>query len=70
MEKESYKKWLKIGKKREELDPNIDANVFASLMTNQEEYIKKTILDVAKENLKKGKKKNGRRKSSKRNGKN
>ena len=67
--KNAYEKWKQIGNKRAKLDPDIDASVFAQLMANQEEYIKKTIQDVAKENLNKRKNKNARRKSSKRNGK-
>ena len=68
--KNTYEKWKQIGNKRAKIDSDIDASVFAQLMTNQEEYIRKTIKDIARENLKKRNKKNARRKSSKRNGKN
>lgn len=70
MEKKSrnFKKWERVLKKDKDLSPDVDVSVCAQLLANQEEFEKKTILDIAKENFKR--RKNARRKSSKRNGKN
>ena len=71
MEKKSrnFKKWEMFLKKDKNLSPDIDIGICAQLLANQEKF-EKTILEVAKENFNKRKKKNARRKSSKRNGKN
>lgn len=70
MEKKSrnFKKWERFLKKDKDLSPDIDIDVCAQLLANQEKF-EKTILDIAKENFNK-RSKNVRRKSSKRNGKN
>ena len=51
-----------------DLSPDIDIDVCAQLLANQEEF-EKTILDVAKENFNK-RRKNARRTAGKRNRKN
>lgn len=63
----NFKKWERVLKKDKDLSPDIDIDVCAQLLANQEKF-EKTILDIAKENFKR--RKNARRKSSKRNGKN
>lgn len=70
MEKKSrnFKKWERFLKKDKDLSPDIDIDVCAQLLANQEKF-EKTILDIAKENFNK-RRKNAGRKSSKRNGKN
>jgi 1,2-phenylacetyl-CoA epoxidase PaaB subunit len=69
MEKKSrnFKKWERFLKKDKDLSPDIDISVCAQLLATQEKF-EKRILEVAKENFKR--RKNVRRKSSKRNGKN
>ena len=69
--KNNYETWKRIANKFAKIDPDIESSLFAQLMTNQENFIKKnkTILDVARENFKK-RKKNARRTSGKRNCKN
>jgi len=44
-------------KKDKDLSPDIDISVCAQLLTNQEEFEKETILDIAKKNFKKKRKK-------------
>ena len=71
MEKKSrnFKKWERVLKKDKDLSPDVDINICAQLLANQEEFEKKTILDIAKENFKR-RKKNDRRTTGKRNRKN
>ena len=52
----NFKKWERFLKKDKDLSPDIDINVCAQLLANQEKFEKKTIMDVAKENHKKNKK--------------
>ena len=70
MEKKSrnFKKWERCLKKEKDLSPDIDIEICAQLLANQEQF-EKTILDVAKENFNK-RRKNDRRTSGKRNRKN
>jgi len=58
MEKKSrnFKKWERFLKKDKDLSPDIDIGVCTQLLANQEEF-EKTILDVAKENFNKRRKK-------------
>lgn len=63
----NFKKWERFLKKEKDLSPDIDIDVCAQLLANQEKF-EKTILDIAKENF--NRRNNARRKSSKRNGKN
>lgn len=64
----NFKKWERFLKKDKDHSPDIDVDICAQLLANQEKF-EKTILDIAKENFNK-RIKNDRRKSSKRNGKN
>lgn len=70
MEKKSrnFKKWERFLKKDKDLSQDVDIELCAQLLANQEKF-EKTILDVAKENFKK-RSKNARRTSGKRNRKN
>lgn len=70
MEKKSrnFKKWESFLKKDKDLSQDVDIELCAQLLANQEKF-EKTILDVAKENFKK-RSKNARRTSGKRNRKN
>ena len=71
--KNHYETWKRIANRQAKIDPDIEPALVAQLMTNQENFIKKnkTILDVARENFKKKKKKNNARcTTSKRNSKN
>ena len=52
----NFKKWERFLKKDKDLSPDIDINVCAQLLANQEKFEKKTIMVVAKENHKKNKK--------------
>ena len=63
----NFKKWERFLKKDKDLSPDIDIDVCAQLLANQEKF-EKTIMDVAKENFKR--RKNARRNSGKRNRKN
>ena len=57
--KNHYETWKRIANRQAKIDPDIEPALVAQLMTNQENYIKKnkTILDVARENFKKKRKK-------------
>ena len=56
MEKDNYKKWENFVKKNKKPTEDIDVSLCATLLANQEKFEKKTIMDVAKENHKKNKK--------------
>jgi hypothetical protein len=54
----TFAKWKKFLKKSQIIDDlQVDPTICAQLLTNQEEFEKETILDIAKKNFKKKRKK-------------